>query len=117
MLALTLTNQHEREIDYTPASGMDGGVDATVALLGSDIVSAVRNGENAGRELHHDFSVLTFRQVTMKANGEGGFTAHVTLPKTPALRTSRRAIAFWVVRRGTMAPVQASGGWLNGDDD
>jgi len=116
-LTATLNDDRVWEIEYRPTTHVAAGLDVTVALLGSGIVSTIRSGENAGRELRHDFSALAFSQVAMKANGEGGFGALVTLPPEAVdPHPSRRGIAVWIVKHGTTVPLQATGGWLAESD-
>jgi hypothetical protein len=97
-------------IDFKPAERTSGDWEAHLALLGCDISTDVRAGENSGRNLKHDFVVLDLQSLAMK-------------PETGALRASlstggsaegsaRKAIAIWITRRGDLVPVQATGGWL-----
>lgn len=88
--------------------------DATIALLGGGIVSAVKAGENRGRELRHEFVALALETVRLRRGDDGGFTGEVKLPAGPALtpKPARHALAGWVAPRGSLAPVQAAGGWL-----
>jgi len=79
-----------------------------VALLGNDLVSDVKRGENSGRKLRHDFVVLDFIKADM-VNESSRWTASVTLP----MRTGKNkpsALAAWVTEKEM--PVQATGGWL-----
>jgi hypothetical protein len=75
----------------------------------------VRKGENAGRELRHEFVALRLETATL-ARGEsadgGAWTANVSLPPRSDIRATRRAIAAWVTAKGQLAPVQAVGGWI-----
>lgn len=88
--------------------------EVTVALLGGGIVSAVRSGENAGRELHHEFVVLQLATVELTPHPDvsGTVTGKITLGPGPALATTRRALAAWVTLRGELTPLQAVGGWI-----
>jgi hypothetical protein len=113
VLTAKLSDNHVWEIEYKPTTHVAEGLDVTVALLGSGIVSSIRSGENAGRELRHDFSVLAFSKVAMNATSEGRFGALITLPpETDVQYASSRAIAVWIVKHGTVVPIQATGGWL-----
>ena len=88
--------------------------EVTVALLGSGIVSTVRSGENAGRELRHDFVALQLATVelTPQPDAPGTATGKVTLAAGPNLATTRRALAAWVALRGELTPLQTVGGWI-----
>ncbi len=89
-------------------------LEVSVALLGGGIVSAVRSGENAGRELRHDFVALQLATVELTPNPDasGTVTGKVTLAPGPTLATTRRALAAWVTFRGELTPLQAVGGWI-----
>ena len=89
-----------------PAVG-DGEIH--VALLGAGISSEVRAGENRGRTLQHDFVVLALQSARL-LNG----TVELSLPKSSGPGIPRHALAVWVTRRGGFAPLQATGGWLDG---
>jgi hypothetical protein len=86
--------------------------DAWVALLGSEIVSQVRAGENAGRELRHEFVALRLEHVALVRDANGVFAATLQLPPRTDIAAPRRAIAAWVTHHGELAPLQATGGWL-----
>lgn len=85
-----------------------GEHEAHVALLGGGIVSDVRAGENEGRTLHHEFVVLALQTAPLTAGA-----VEVTLPSARRDGVPRVALAVWVTRRGELAPVQATGGWLD----
>lgn len=85
-----------------------GDLVAHVALLGAGIVSVVRDGENAGRTLRHDFVALVVVSAPLVAG-----RAELVVPSAPNQGVARHAIAAWVTRRGELAPRQAAGGWLD----
>lgn len=74
------------------------------ALLGGGIVSKVTAGENSGETLRHEFIVL--------ALAHGAPATDLALPPTKTSGVNRHALAVWVTRRGELAPLQATGGWL-----
>ena len=79
-----------------------------MALLGGGIISAVKAGENDGRTLHHEFVALALKSARLTDG-----TAEVKLPVGVGPGIARRALAIWVTRRGSLMPVQATGGWLD----
>jgi hypothetical protein len=100
-------------VSYTPSSGSDTEWDAHVALLGSGLVTKVGGGENAGRELRHDFVVLDYKRIPMTRDGGSARADYsFSLPKAFGTKASRPALAAWVTLRGQLTPVQATGGWL-----
>jgi len=79
-----------------------------VALLGNDLESDVKRGENSGHKLHHDFVVLDLMRVDM-VNESSRWTGSIALP----LRSGNdkpTALAAWITENRT--PIQATGGWL-----
>jgi hypothetical protein len=79
-----------------------------VALLGNDLESDVKRGENSGRKLRHDFVVLTLSKFDMTKESDR-WTASFDLPKTSGA-DKPTALAAWITENTT--PIQATGGWL-----
>ncbi len=110
VLTLTSADGKNFSVEFQPENGGSADWDAHLALLGADISSNVRAGENSGRNLQHDFVVLDLQQAAMKSGG-AALRAQLTSSSATEPR-SRKAVAAWVTRRGELAPVQATGGWL-----
>jgi hypothetical protein len=112
VLTATSADGKNFSVEFHPENGGGAGWDAHVALLGADISTNVSAGENSGRNLQHDFVVLDLQQAAMKS---GRAALRIHLPSNAAAEPrSRKALAVWVTRRGELAPVQATGGWLSG---
>ncbi len=101
-------------IDYTaPKSAKPSAkFDVNVALLGGGIVSNVRKGENAGRELRHEFVALRQETLALKRDAGGVWSAQIVLAARADITVARHAIAAWVTHHGQLATVQATGGWI-----
>lgn len=105
-------------VEYVPPSGVNVRTEARkefdvfVVLLGGGIVTDVRRGENSGRTLRHEFVALRLETRTLAIGENGARTASVVLPPRVEINSPRRALAAWVTRRGSLAPIQATGGWL-----
>jgi hypothetical protein len=87
-----------------------------VALIGTDIQTAVKRGENRGRTLEHNFVVLKHKSYSMTGTptiltSEGTFNLQEDLPETLAADT-RVGLAVWI-SDGSDRVVQAAGGWLD----
>lgn len=82
---------------------------AHLAVLGFGVKIPVSAGENAGRELVHNFVVED--EVQADASAEGN-RYRWQLPR-PAAGTGgeRHALVAWVTRPGDPAPLQAVAGW------
>ena len=78
------------------------------ALLGNDLESDVKRGENTGRKLRHDFVVLSFIRIEMMHEANR-WTGSVAIPKQSG-SDKATALAAWVTEKAT--PIQATGGWL-----
>ena len=83
---------------------------AHIALLGMNLETSVRAGENKGRTLRHDFVALDV--VSSRLHGSGPvFTATATLPETPP-DVADVALAVWIAEAGAQTPIQSVGGFL-----
>ncbi|HVS51737.1 MAG TPA: DUF1223 domain-containing protein [Opitutaceae bacterium] len=104
-------------VDYTPpAARRAERCDVFVALLGGGIVSSIHAGENSGRELHHEFVALDLASSALTPSADGHLGAILPSLNSHAAgqpAASRHAIAAWIVRHGELAPLQATGGWLD----
>jgi len=81
-----------------------------VALLGNDLESDVKRGENSGRRLRHDFVVLQLAKNEM--TNQGNLWAGTVLLSSNAGIDKGTALAAWVQSGETTPPIQATGGWL-----
>lgn len=99
-------------IQFQPAAGSTAtAYEFHAALLGSDIKSNVKAGENRGRVLPHDFAVLADANVVAKMDGPL-FHGTVLFDLKPLASTNRLALAAWVTAKTSLQPVQSVGGWL-----
>ena len=108
-LQLQADAQGALETTWWPAKDTAAAVTINVVLLGFELGSAVRHGENAGRQLQHDFVVLGSSSAPMARSGDH-YHAVLDLP-TSHNRAQRYAVAAWVSRGHDPTPVQAVGGW------
>lgn len=97
-------------IEFQPAKGESGEWEAHLAFLGNGINAKIGAGENSGRNLQHDFVVLSQSSQVMK-NADGRATASLTIASQKE-SAPRVALAIWVTRRGQLTPLQATGGWI-----
>ncbi len=96
---------------FEPTSLPRGNLELHIAVLGFDLQTDVKAGENHGRTLRHDFVVLGHARIGMKPH-QDGFVAQIELPKA-RFDSDRKAVAAWVSAAGDPYPIQAVGGWLS----
>lgn len=100
-------------VEFAPGSGAGGAFSAQVAVLGGGFIPKVTAGENRGETLGREFVVLAVAESRLEPGASGGaWQAEFELPKPKINDGARRALAVWVTRRGELAPLQATGGWL-----
>ena len=111
---LTARSEDARQwrLHYQPVAGSgSSSCDFHTALLGFDLASDVKAGENRGRKLEHDFVVLAVA-TTAGANSDGAAQATIALSPTLASVPKRLGFAAWVTMSKSLQPLQAVGGWL-----
>ena len=107
------TDGKEWTLSYKAAAGSSSSFfDFHAALLGFDLISDVKAGENRGHKLKHDFVVLALANGAPTSSGNA---ALATITLNPKLKSEpkRLAIAAWVTLPRNPQPVQAVGGWLS----
>ncbi len=107
---LTITlREKDADVSFAPGVGITGPFVVEVALLGGDLESDVKRGENSGRKLRHDFTVLHLASAPLHS-ADGRLVATVPLAAKTADRPA--AIAAWITKGEAQPPLQATGGWL-----
>jgi hypothetical protein len=108
-LKVTLRERGRAEVVFTSAGNAPKPTQVEFALLGTNLESDVKVGENGGRKLHHDFVVLQWSTAKLTAAGTQ-YTAILAWRATGLAEPS--AIAAWVTAGNGQPPLQAVGGWL-----
>lgn len=83
---------------------------AHVALIGFDVETRVKAGENNGRLLTHDFIVLSHAKANMK-NVSDKHIVKLDLPM-PMKNIASMGVVAWINTTNDLSPVQAVGGKL-----
>jgi len=108
-LRVTMRDRGHLEIVFVPAGFVPKSAHVEVALLGGELASDVKRGENGGRRLVHDFVALHLVNASL-ASEENRLAATLSLPeKTVAVPN---ALAAWITTGDGHTPIQATGGWL-----
>jgi len=108
VLRASLGEDGKLSATFVPDATQARNLALNVALLGNDLESNVKRGENSGRKLHHDFVVLDLMRVDM-INESSRWTGSVALPMRSG-NDKPTALAAWITENGI--PIQATGGWL-----
>jgi hypothetical protein len=108
VLRVSLGDGGKLSATFVPATTQPGALALNVALLGNDLESDVKRGENTGRKLRHDFVVLDLIKIDM-VNESNRWTGSVALPMRTA-NDKPSALAAWITENST--PIQATGAWL-----
>jgi hypothetical protein len=106
-LKVTLIDRTRVEIVFKPGQSLPDSAQVEFALLGNNLESDVKRGENGGRKLHHDFVVLNLLKIQLVKHGEL-MTASIILPKGTIDEPT--ALAAWI--DAGSGSIQATGGWL-----
>ncbi len=96
-------------IEFVPAEAVSLW-EAQIAVLGMEISSMVKAGENEGKTLEHNFSLLNLQKTHLVKNGTG-YAAKVQINRENNF-TKTTALAVWVLKADGTVPIQAVGGIL-----
>lgn len=105
-LKLTIDNKSIKA-NYNPVSARGKPLKLNVALLGMNLVSKIKRGENAGRTAKHEFVVVGFKSVESK-----NLRWKLQLPEMHYKKSKKYAIAAWVSSINDPSPLQVVGGEL-----
>jgi len=103
-------DQESVHATYTPAGRSINKPVLNIVILGFDLVSKVESGENRGKQLKHDFTVLGFSTMPMSVE-DGVYAISAKLPVV-SIAAPQTGLAVWVSEQGDQTPIQATGGWL-----
>src|SRR5213594_2766651 len=109
-LRVTLSNETDVTAVFTREDSRTSPLQLHVALLGSNLESDVKRGENSGRKLRHDFVVLQLAKTDL--TNQGNLWTGTVLLSSSAETDKATALAAWVKSGETAPPIQATGGWL-----
>ena len=111
LLTVSSAGTNRWEVTFVPAQKKKLIYEIHAALLVSGVSSDVKAGENAGRQLKHDFAVIAFTELPLLSRSNF-FQSTFVLVAAPKKSEGRLALAVWIAANGKTGPVQAVGGWL-----
>jgi hypothetical protein len=104
-------NDREMKVEFSPVENLiEKKLILNIAMLGFDIKTNVRAGENRDKELRHDFVVLGYKSIPLYQN-ESIYQVKTELPDIVET-APKLAVSAWISKENDMTPVQAAGGWL-----
>lgn len=84
-----------------------------IALLTTGVVSSITGGENKGKILKNDFSVLHYEQKPLSKNFPRMKRLRFTVPPIPLkLQGKKQAVAIWISDHPNGPVLQALGSWI-----
>jgi hypothetical protein len=99
--------------EFVPANSIPDYLELNLAVLGFDLKTNVKAGENRGRSLAQNFVVLAL--ATGRTQRQGAqFHWQVELPLARSEWPADVALAAWVTHPADPTPIQAVGGMLGG---
>jgi len=105
-------NDMDLAVEFTPTEKMtDKTLILNVAVLGFDIKTDVKSGENRNKILKHNFTVLGYKTIPLYKNQ----ASYVVMTELPDIveTAPRMAVSAWINRENNMTPIQAVGGWID----
>lgn len=113
-LQVRQVNDDNIRLNYRPSQSQDNqGYVGHFAVLGFDLQTDIKAGENRGRLLRYEFAVLSFQTAPLRSN-EQGLHRQWSLPEK-VYDSPRYGIAAWVTQKATATPVQVLGGFLDNE--
>ena len=96
---------------FQPEKAIAGTLHLNAAWLGFDLETEVRDGENEGKNLKHDFVSLGTQLTTGIKVGNEYHWRFTIKPPTKKV-SNKKGMAFWVTNGNDPMPIQATGGWM-----
>jgi len=103
---------HRYAVSFQEIESDESNYRVHAAVLGFDLSSQVKAGENRGRNLRHDFVVISTSDAVLK-KGIAKHTGELHLkPPDDDIAPSRYAITFWITAMNNPLPIQATEGFV-----
>ena len=111
VLTINSADTNRWAVSFAPATPATGKYEVHAALLAGGLTSSVTAGENQGRQLEHDFVVLTLAHASL-THEDGTIKGTFNLDAPRKGLPSSHAVGVWITHAGELEPLQATGGWL-----
>lgn len=110
-LKLSADENGKVQASFAPSATIEGDYRLNLAVLGMDLQTAVKRGENRGKQLEHQFVVLALSSSDATLSKDGVVRWQGALPKHD-IAAQQYALAAWVSSTESLRPIQALGGEL-----
>jgi hypothetical protein len=109
LLEVNEIKKRELQIRFSPDPNA-ANWKANVAILGNGIESKVLSGENKGKNLKHEFVVLSWTELPLEKKTKT-FEATIQLPEAKGEKISTSlSLVVWISQNDNQIPIQAVGG-------
>jgi hypothetical protein len=112
LLEVRTAEPHQYEAHFRPLVKNSSGWSVQAALLGFGISTDVKSGENRGKVLKHDFTVLDLSTDHDLDRVDDVFQTTFALIPPSDIEVQAYGIAVWVTQKNSPVAVQAVGGYL-----
>jgi len=114
---LTVTiKAFQAHIKFTPVDNfiepLPERLKINLSILGFDLTSKIKRGENEGKTLTHEFVSLD-RFNAVGDYKDDSYQWNISIPKEYIRSKSKLGIGAWVSEVNRLQPIQSTGGWLN----
>lgn len=96
--------------EYRPLTPVNEVLTLNVAIVGMDLQTDIKAGENSGRHSNHEFVVL-HQQILQSSDGFW----QLQLAQIHFAETKNLALIAWINTKGSPRPLQAVGGYIKTD--
>jgi hypothetical protein len=111
VLKVTSADRKHWQVSFAVSAADGTRYEAHAALLENDVTSDVNAGENKGRQLKHDFVVITLTSGWMTSENRIA-RGQFLLDGMAKAKAAKLSVAVWITPPGHQEPLQATGGWL-----
>ena len=94
--------------EFKPVKSLTGKLILNIAILGMDLSTKIKAGENRGNRAEHEFVVVGFKSISSSTS-----QWQTRLPKLHYDNVKEYSIAVWVNQQDDLTPLQAVGGSLH----
>ena len=100
--------ENQLTAEFKPVNPEIGNLVLNIAVLGIDLSTKIKAGENKGNLAEHEFVVIGFKSISSTTT-----QWKTSLPKLHYPQANKYGLAVWVNQQGDLSPLQSTGGYIN----